>query len=82
LGRKLSRLEGRRLQNERLHGLYSVDEIKYNEMDGTCGTYVERRDSCRVLVDNPEGKKPLEIPKCRWEDNTKTDKDPREHGLD
>jgi len=51
-------------------------------MGGTRGTYVERRGAYRVLVDNPEGKKPLERPRCRWEDNTKTDKDPREHGLD
>ena len=82
MGRRLSRLEGRRLHNEGLHGLYSVDEIKYNEMDETCGTCVERRGACRVLVDNPEGKKPLGKPKCRWDDNTKTDKDPWEHRLD
>jgi hypothetical protein len=25
------------------------------------------------LVENPEGKRPLERPKCRWEDNIKMD---------
>jgi hypothetical protein len=27
----------------------------------------------RVLVGNPEGKKPLGRPRCRWEDNIKMD---------
>jgi len=29
--------------------------------------------SCRVLVGRPEGKRPLGIPKHRWEDNIKMD---------
>jgi hypothetical protein len=88
MGLRLLTLEGRRLQNEELHGLvplikyYWGIESKYNEMGGTIGTYVERRGASRVLVDKPEGKKPLERPRCRWEDNTKTDTDAREHGLD
>jgi hypothetical protein len=28
----------------------------------------ERRDSYRVLMRKPEGKRPLEIPRHRWED--------------
>ena len=28
---------------------------------------------CRVLVGNSEGKRPLERPRRRWEDNTKMD---------
>jgi hypothetical protein len=35
----------------------------------------ERREkesnASRVFVGNPEAKRPLEVPKCRWEDNTK-----------
>jgi hypothetical protein len=31
----------------------------------------ETRDICRILVGKPEGKKPLGIPKHRWEDNVK-----------
>jgi hypothetical protein len=33
----------------------------------------ERRGIYRVLVGRPEGKRPLERPKCRWEDNIKMD---------
>ena len=33
----------------------------------------ERRGVYRVLVGKPEGKRPLERPKCRWEDNNKMD---------
>jgi len=31
----------------------------------------ERRGIHRVLVQKPEGKRPLGRPRCRWEDNTK-----------
>jgi hypothetical protein len=34
---------------------------------------VERRGVYRVLVGNPEGKRPLGIPWGRWEDNIKMD---------
>jgi hypothetical protein len=33
----------------------------------------EGRGVYRVLVGNPEGKRPLGIPRRRWEDNIKTD---------
>jgi len=33
----------------------------------------ERRGACRNLVGKPEGKKPLERPRRRWEDNIKMD---------
>jgi hypothetical protein len=33
----------------------------------------EGRGAYRVLVGRPEGKKPLERPRRRWEDNIKTD---------
>jgi hypothetical protein len=33
----------------------------------------ERRGACRVLVWKPEGKRPLERPNRRWEDNIKMD---------
>jgi hypothetical protein len=33
----------------------------------------ERRGVYRVLVGKPEGKRPLESPRRRWEDNTKMD---------
>jgi hypothetical protein len=31
------------------------------------------RAVCRVLVENPEGKRPMGRPRRRWEDNIKTD---------
>jgi len=33
----------------------------------------ERRGAYRVLVGNPEGKRPLSRPRHRWEDNIKMD---------
>jgi hypothetical protein len=33
----------------------------------------ERRGLYRVLVGEPEGKRPLGRPRCRWEDNIKMD---------
>jgi len=33
----------------------------------------ERRGIYRVLLGKPEGKKPLGIPRCGWEDNIKMD---------
>ena len=33
----------------------------------------KRRDVYRVLVGEPEGKKPLRRHRCRWEDNIKID---------
>ena len=40
-------------------------------MGGICSTYGERRGVCRVMVGKPEGKRPLERPTRRWEDNIK-----------
>jgi hypothetical protein len=33
----------------------------------------EKRNACRVLVGNPEGRRQLGRPKCRCEGNTKMD---------
>jgi hypothetical protein len=33
----------------------------------------EERSVYRVLVEKPEGKRPMGRPSCRWEDNTKMD---------
>ena len=33
----------------------------------------DRRDVLRVLVGKPEGKRPLERPRRRWDDNIKMD---------
>jgi hypothetical protein len=34
---------------------------------------VEKRNTYRILVAKPEGKRPLGIPRHRWEDNIKMD---------
>jgi hypothetical protein len=33
----------------------------------------EGRGACRILVGRPEGRRPLERPRRRWEDNIKMD---------
>jgi hypothetical protein len=47
---------------------------------GHVALIVEGRDVYRLLVWRPEGKKPLERPRRRWEDNIKMDI--REIGID
>jgi hypothetical protein len=32
---------------------------------------VWKKIACRVLVEKPEGRRPLGRPRCRWEDNMK-----------
>jgi len=32
-----------------------------------------RKGAYRVVVEKPEGKRPLQIPRSRWEDNIKMD---------
>jgi len=52
----------------------SGDQIEKNEIGGTCNTYgEERRGVYRVLVERPERKRQLGIPRLRREDNMKTD---------
>jgi hypothetical protein len=33
----------------------------------------KKRYAYRILVEKPEGKRPLGRPRCRWEDNIKID---------
>jgi len=42
-------------------------------MGGACSTYWERKSVYRVLVGNPEGKRPHVIPRRQWNDNIKSD---------
>jgi hypothetical protein len=46
----------------------------------TCDVHGGGEKCLRVLVGSPEGKRPLERPRHRWEDNIKTDL--REIGID
>ena len=42
-------------------------------MGGACSKYGVRRGAYRVLLEKPEGKRPLGRLRRRWEDNIKTD---------
>ena len=68
-----------KLHNEELNDLYCspnvVQGIKSRRMRwvGHVARMGERRDVYRVLVGNPEGKRPFGSPRRRWEDNSKMD---------
>jgi hypothetical protein len=71
--------EWRKLHNEELNDLYSLPNIvrvvKWRRMRwaGRVARMGEDRVVNRVLVGKPEEKRPLGIPKRRWEDNNKMD---------
>ena len=51
------------------HPILFVDKIEKNETGGACSAYGEGRAVSRVLVGEPEGKRPLGKPRRRWKDN-------------
>jgi hypothetical protein len=69
----------RKLHNEELHNLYSlpiiIRIIKSMRMRsaGHVARMGEKRNVCRLLVEKPEGKRPLGRPRRRWIDNIKMD---------
>jgi hypothetical protein len=75
LGLKRDELTGewRKLHNGELHNLYSspdiIRKIKSRRMRwaGHVARMGEGRNVYRVLVGKPEGKRPLERPRRRWE---------------
>jgi hypothetical protein len=68
----------RKLHNEKLHNLYcspSIIRIIKSRRMRWAG-HVARmgeKNACRILVGKPEGKRPLERPRRRWEDNIRMD---------
>jgi hypothetical protein len=72
-------LEWRKLHNEELNDLYCsasiVRERKLRRMRwaGHVARMGERRGVFRVLVEKPEGRRPLGRHRYRWEDNFKMD---------
>jgi hypothetical protein len=42
-------------------------------MGGECSTNGEKRNAYRLLVEKPEGKRPLGRSRRRWVDNTRID---------
>jgi hypothetical protein len=71
--------EWRRLHNEELYAVYSSPNIfrvvKYRGLrwTGHVGGAGMRRGAYRVFVRKRERKRPLGIPRRRWEDNIKMD---------
>jgi hypothetical protein len=71
--------EWRKLHSGELHNLYSspdiIRHIKSRRMRwaGHVARMGEERNVYRVLVGKPEGKRPLERPRRRWEDGIKMD---------
>jgi hypothetical protein len=71
--------EWRKLHSGELHNLYSssdiIRQIKSWRMRwaGHVARMGEGRNVYRGLVGNPEGKRPLERPRRRWEDGIKMD---------
>jgi hypothetical protein len=44
------------------------DQIKGNEMGGTCNTHGKMRNAYKIFIGKPEGKRPRGRPKHKWED--------------
>jgi hypothetical protein len=69
----------RKLHNEELHNLYSspsiIRIIKSRRMRwaGDVARMGEKRNTCRILVGKPKGRRPRGRPTCRWVDNIKMD---------
>jgi hypothetical protein len=68
----------RKLHNEELHNLHSSPSIIRMIMSrrrwaGHVARKGEKRNAYRILVGNPEGKRPLGRPKCRWVEHIKMD---------
>jgi hypothetical protein len=63
------------LENDELHKLYFSPKviriIKEGEMDRSYSTSGEKRNAYRILVEKPEGKRPLGRPRRRWVGNIK-----------
>jgi hypothetical protein len=71
--------EWRKLHSEELHNLYSspniIRQMKSRRMSwaGHVARMGEERNVYRVLMGKPEGKRPLERPRRRWEDRIRMD---------
>jgi hypothetical protein len=67
----------RKLHNEELHNLYSSPNIirminsRRMRWAGHVPRMEEKRNAYRILVEKPEGKRPLGRPTRRWVDNIK-----------
>jgi hypothetical protein len=48
-------------------------EIVWSGVDYTCSTNGAKRNTYRLFIEKPEGKRPLGRPQRRWVDNIKAD---------
>jgi hypothetical protein len=55
------------------HQILLGRSIKENEVGGACGTHGRGEKRVQVLVGKPEGKRPLERPRRKWEDEIRMD---------
>jgi hypothetical protein len=53
-----------------LNRYHSGDQVKKTEMGRACSTNGDSRGAYRVLVEKPEGRRPLGIKRRKWEKNT------------
>jgi hypothetical protein len=71
--------EWRKLHNEELHNLYSSPNIirqmnsRRMRWAGHVACMGEERNTYKVLVGNPKGRRPLGRPRRRWENGIKMD---------
>jgi hypothetical protein len=71
--------EWRKVHNEEFHDLYSspsiIRIIKARRMRwaGNVARMGEERNACRLLVEKPEGRRPLRRSRRRWLDNIRMD---------
>jgi hypothetical protein len=49
------------------------DQVKEDEIGRTCSTNGKKMNAYRILVENPEGKRPLGRPRRRWVNSNKMD---------
>jgi hypothetical protein len=54
----------RKLHNEKLDNLY--EPVKGDEMGRACSTNEDKMNACRILMEKPEGKRPLGRLRRRW----------------
>jgi hypothetical protein len=81
IGQKRDEVTGgwRKLHSEELHNLYSSPSIfrmirsRRMRWTGHVAQMGEKRNAYRILMRNPEGKRPLKKPRRRWVDNIKMD---------
>jgi hypothetical protein len=69
----------RKLHNEELHDLYSSPSIiriiksRWMGWAGHAARMREKRNAYKILMRNPEGRRPLGRPRCRWVDDIEMD---------